>query len=136
MGVFPALRDREDRKALWRRLGEGTSMWCRPITVHSGSRGQKTLGRHDFSLIPNGCPRDRGSATGPARGRREGRPIRSHRFVALTAASDPAQLFGLEGRGAIAPGDDADIAIWDMNRERVITAAAATPASTTTCRRG
>jgi dihydropyrimidinase len=42
------------------------------------------------------------------------------RFVDLTATT-PARVFGLEGRkGAIAPGCDADIAIWNMALERTI----------------
>jgi dihydropyrimidinase len=37
-------------------------------------------------------------------------------FVQLTATA-PAELFGLTGKGRIAPGADADIAIWDPDAQ-------------------
>jgi dihydropyrimidinase len=41
-------------------------------------------------------------------------------FVRLTTAN-PARLFGLQGRkGAIIPGADADIVLWDPSEERRI----------------
>lgn len=42
----------------------------------------------------------------------------AERFVELTATA-PARIFGLTGKGRIAPGMDADIAIW--NPDRVVT---------------
>jgi dihydropyrimidinase len=38
-------------------------------------------------------------------------------------ATNPARLFGLSGRkGTIAPGYDADLAIWNMDRRHTISA--------------
>lgn len=44
------------------------------------------------------------------------------RFVALTA-TNPARSFGLGGvKGSVAPGHDADLALWDLERPHTITA--------------
>ena len=74
-----------------------------------------------FTHVPNGIP---GIETrlpllfseGVGKGR-----IDIARFVALTA-TNPARTYGLYPRkGAIAVGADADIAIWDAEREVTIT---------------
>ena len=74
-----------------------------------------------FAQVPNGIP---GIETrlpllfseGVGKGR-----ITLNRFVALTA-TNPARLFGLYPRkGTIAVGSDADLAIWDPEREVIIT---------------
>lgn len=41
------------------------------------------------------------------------------RFVALTSAA-PARIFGLQGKGRIAPGMDADIVLWHPTRQVVL----------------
>jgi dihydropyrimidinase len=73
---------------------------------------QKELGRGDFSKIPNGMPgvehRVNLIHTGVASGR-----ISPERWVELTSTA-PARLFGMYPRkGAIAPGSDADVVIYD-----------------------
>jgi dihydropyrimidinase len=78
---------------------------------------EKALGKDDFSRIPNGAP---GIETrmmllwdGGVRAQR----ISAQRFVELTAAQ-PARLFGLWPRkGTIAVGSDADLVLWDPQRE-------------------
>ena len=85
-------------------------------------KGQKELGKDDFSKIPNGAPtiEDRLSVLWQA-GVNSGL-MGLNTFVAVTAAN-PAKLFGLFPRkGTIAVGSDADILVWDPNETRTISA--------------
>ena len=85
--------------------------------------GQKTLGRDDFSKIPNGGPGLENRLHmihhfGVGEGR-----ITLNRIVELLS-TNPAKLFGLYPRkGTIAPGSDADLVIFDPARRKTITAA-------------
>lgn len=73
----------------------------------------KELGLNDFTKIPNGLPGigdrlpvmwTKGVGTGK---------ISPNQFVALTS-TNPAKIFGLyPQKGALLPGSDADLAIWD-----------------------
>ncbi len=77
----------------------------------------KELGEGDFTRIPNGLPgiEDRLPVlwtTGVGSGK-----INANQFVALTS-TNPAKIFGLFPRkGALLPGSDADIVIWDPQRK-------------------
>src|SRR6476619_4675343 len=84
---------------------------------------QKTLGKDDFSKIPNGGPGlENRLHMIHEFGVRTGR-ISLNRMVELLATS-PAKLFGLYPRkGTVAPGSDADIVIFDPNKELTISAA-------------
>jgi dihydropyrimidinase len=81
---------------------------------------QKELGKDDFTKIPNGGPgiEHRMSLVfsgGVAKGR-----FNVNRFVELVSTT-PAKIFGLYPRkGTIAVGSDADIVIFDPNREHTI----------------
>src|SRR5205814_7607651 len=83
---------------------------------------QKELGRDDFTKIPNGGPgiEHRMSliySGGVVQGR-----FSVNRFVEITSTT-PAKLFGLFPRkGTIAVGSDADLVIFDPNREHTISA--------------
>jgi dihydropyrimidinase len=85
--------------------------------------GQKTLGRDDFTKIPNGGPglEDRLKMIHHF-GVNEGR-ISLNRMVDLLA-TQPARLFGLYPRkGTIAVGTDADLVIFDPHRRETLSAA-------------
>ena len=77
----------------------------------------KELGKDDFTKIPNGLPGvgDRmpilwTTAVGSGR-------MTPNQFVELHC-TNPAKIFGLyPQKGALLPGADADIAIWDPNKE-------------------
>ena len=114
--MSPPLREAADQEALWRGLAGGdlqvvATDHC-PFTL-----ADKARGKDDFSKIPNGAP---GIETRMTLlwdgGVRAGR-IDAQRFVELTAAG-PARLFGLWPRkGTIAVGSDADLVVWDPERE-------------------
>lgn len=77
----------------------------------------KELGRDDFTKIPNGLPGvgDRMPVMWAAsRGH-----LTPNQFVALHCTT-PAKIFGLYPRkGALLPGSDADLVIWDPDQEMV-----------------
>jgi len=76
----------------------------------------KELGKDDFTKIPNGLPGvgDRLPILWTY-GVRAGK-ISANQFVALTA-TNPAKIFGLYPRkGALVPGADADLVIWDPEK--------------------
>ncbi len=84
--------------------------------------GQKSLGKDDFSKIPNGAPglENRLHMTHEF-GVRKGR-ITLNRMVELLS-TNPAKYFGLYPRkGTMAVGSDADIVVFDPERKHTISA--------------
>jgi dihydropyrimidinase len=127
----PPMRTKEDSAALWGAVTAGRFQTIgtdhcpfffdgtkpiqyegKPITIPG-----KELGAHDFTKIPNGLPMvgDRLPILwtfGVGAGK-----LTPQQFVALTS-TNPAKIFGLYPRkGALQPGADADIVIWDPQRE-------------------
>ncbi len=118
--ISPPLRGKENQQALWNGLFAGAIDTLATDHCSFNFRGQKDLGRTDFSKIPNGMP---GVETrlgllytyGVVQGR-----ISINQFVDLTATR-PAKLFGLFPRkGTIAVGSDADIVVWDPGVKSII----------------
>ena len=118
--MTPPLREKWNQDELWRglrgrRLDVVSSDHC-PFNL----REQKELGRGDFSRIPNGGPgvENRMSLI-YHHGVNAGR-IDLNRFVELTSTA-AARIFGMFPRkGTIAVGSDADIVIFDPEREVTI----------------
>lgn len=119
----PPPRDEASQVACWEGLQNGvfqtfSSDHC-PFRYDDPAGKLNSKGRTSFRWVPNGIP---GVETrlpilfseGVGKGR-----ISLNQFVALTATNH-AQLYGLTQKGSIAIGLDADIAIWDPEREVTI----------------
>ena len=126
----PPMRTEMDNARLWQGLHSGTLQTigtdhcpfffdgAQPITYEGKEIAipGKELGKYNFTKIPNGLPgiQDRmpilwtyGVQTGN---------ITANQFVAYTS-TNPAKIFGLYPRkGALIPGADADIVIWDPEK--------------------
>jgi dihydropyrimidinase len=119
----PPPRDRANQDVLWNAVR--TDVLSAISTDHCAFLwdGQKTLGRADFSAIPNGGPGLENRLQmihhfGVGEGR-----ISLNRMVELLC-TNPAKLFGLYPRkGTIAVGCDADLVIFDPEKRHTITAA-------------
>ena len=118
----PALRTEEHREALWEAVDR---KWLNAISSdHCGFdfAEQKHMGYGEgksFADIPNGAPslQNRLNILWTY-GVEEGRISRS-RLVDLYATS-PAKVNGLDKKGQLAPGFDADVVIFDPDYEGVI----------------
>lgn len=118
----PPIRSEADRSALRRAVADGRIDILSTDHCSFNFLGQKELGRDDFSKIPNGLP---GVEFRPA--------VFWTEFVStgLVTAEDmcrlmcesPAKAMGLWGRkGALEPGFDADIVVWDPSYRGVLRA--------------
>lgn len=120
--ISPPLREASQRDDLWRALATGDLDVVGSDHVPRRIAAEQANGVAPFPEIPNGAP---GIETlvslvydgGVAAGR-----ISAERMVELLAAT-PARLFGLESKGAIEVGKDADLVIWDPARERTLSQA-------------
>ena len=120
----PPPRDKANQRVIWDGLADGLFMIVSsdhaPFSFDD-AQGKKPGGREaPFQHIPNGIP---GLETRLpllfSEGVRAGR-ITLQQFVQLTA-THPARLYGLHPRkGTIAVGADADLAIWDPDKEVTI----------------
>ncbi len=124
----PPLREQRNQGPLWRGLQDGALAVV--STDHCPFRfaDQKTLGREDFRKIPNGGPGIENRLQilwhfGVNRGL-----LTPERFVQLVAA-EPARIFGLEQKGVIRAGMDADVLLWDSAAEYTIEASTQTMAT-------
>ncbi len=118
----PPLRDPEEKERLWAAVAEG--MVDMIITDHCDYTKAQKIAVDDFTKTPGGLP---GLETSlpliVTYGVEEGW-IDWTDLVALMAAN-PAQIYGLWPRkGALLPGFDADIVLYDPEPEGVITAEA------------
>jgi len=126
----PPMRTEKDNARIWEGLHEGTLQTIgtdhcpfffdgtKPI-IYEGKPVKipgKELGKDDFTKTPNGlpCVGDRLSILW-SYGVRTGK-ITANQFVAYTS-TNPAKIMGMYPRkGALLPGSDADIVIWDPEK--------------------
>lgn len=116
----PPLREKWNQDVLWNALKNGNLQTLGSDQCSFDFKGQKDLGREDFSKIPNGGPmiEDRVSILF-SEGVKKGR-ISLNQFVDISSTRS-AKLFGLyPGKGTIAVGSDADLVIFDPNIKRTI----------------
>jgi len=118
----PPPRDKANQEILWNAVR--TDVLSAISTDHCAFNwdGQKSLGKDDFSKIPNGGPGIENRLQMIHHfGVRKGR-ISLNRMVELLA-TNPAKLFGLYPRkGTLAVGSDADVVVFDPERTVTISA--------------
>ncbi|WP_422366896.1 dihydropyrimidinase [Pelagibius sp.] len=117
--MSPPFRPKEHQEALWRGLQAG--MLQTTATDHCCfCAPQKRMGHNNFTQIPNGTGgvEDRMHVLWH-HGVNSGR-LTMNEFVAITS-TNAAKIFNIYPRkGSISVGADADIAIWDPEKERTI----------------
>ncbi|HSM54898.1 MAG TPA: dihydropyrimidinase [Candidatus Sulfomarinibacteraceae bacterium] len=114
----PPIRYADSQQALWRALGNGDLQVV--ATDHCPfTRADKETGLHDFSCIPGGVPsvEIRFPALYSEGVRRE--RITLNQWIDLCCTS-PARLAGLQKKGEIAVGYDADLVVFDPQKEVTI----------------
>ena len=120
--MSPPFRDKSHQDSLWAGLAAGSLQVV--ATDHCAfTTAQKRGGIHDFTKIPNGTGglEDR-LAVLWTKGVETGR-LTMNEFVAVTS-TNIAQILNIYPRkGAILPGSDADIVVWDPSISKTISAA-------------
>jgi dihydropyrimidinase len=116
----PPMRPKAMQEDLWRGLRTNDLSVVSTDHCPFCMKGQKELGQESFAKIPNGMPGietrlyllwDGGVRTGR---------ITMNRFVEITSTA-PAKIFGLyPKKGTIAVGADADIIVWDGDKEHTL----------------
>jgi len=117
--LSPPLRKKKDQDALWQGIVDGTIDTIGTDHAPFNFKGQKETGRNDFTKIPNGA----GSVEyrlallytyGVLQ-----RELPLEKFVSLTS-NKIADIFGLQKKGRIKEGFDADLVIWDPNKQHTV----------------
>jgi len=120
--MTPPLRDKSNQEQLWKGLRGNDLQVISTDHCPFCFKEQKELGRGDFSKIPNGGPGVENRMSLIYDGGVVQNRISLNRFVELTSTA-AAKIFGLfPKKGTIAVGSDADIVIFDPNREQTISA--------------
>jgi dihydropyrimidinase len=119
----PPPRPKENQEVLWAAVRSDVLSAISTDHCAFSWGEQKALGRDDFSKIPNGGPGIENRLQMIHQfGVREGR-ITLNRMVELLA-TNPAKLFGLYPRkGSLAVGSDADVVIFDPEKQVTLSAA-------------
>ncbi|MBU2996670.1 dihydropyrimidinase [Cellulophaga baltica] len=119
--MSPPLREKKDQNALWSGINQGLIQTVG--TDHCPFLWeQKEMGKDDFSKIPNGHPAiEHRMELLYSEGVRTGK-ISLSKFVEVSA-TNAAKIFGMyPQKGTLAIGSDADIIIFDPNKQHTISA--------------
>jgi dihydropyrimidinase len=118
--LSPPLRDQANQEILWEALADGRIDTLGTDHCPFDFKGQKELGRGDFTKIPSGLGGvEERVVLAFTEGVLPGK-LSLERFVEV-ASTNPAKIFGLwPQKGALAPGSDADIVVWNPDVKRTI----------------
>ncbi len=120
--MTPPLRDKANQAELWKGLRTDDLQIISTDHCPFCMKEQKELGRDDFSKIPNGAPGVEHRVPLIYNGGVIENRVSLNRFVELTSTA-AAKMFGLfPKKGTIAVGSDADIVIFDPEKEQTISA--------------
>lgn len=120
--MSPPIRPKGHQEPLWAALKSGIIQTVATDHCPFHQEKQKSLGKNDFRKIPNGAAgiQNRLSLM-YTYGVLENR-IDLHQFVEVNCTR-PAKIFGMYPRkGAVMVGSDADLVIWNPEKEDVISA--------------
>jgi dihydropyrimidinase len=118
--MTPALREKWNQDELWKGLQFGDLHTIATDHCPFCFTGQKELGLHDFSKIPNGAPGVENRMSLLYNGGVVSGRISLNKFVELTSTA-AAKMFGMFPRkGTIAVGSDADLVIFNPDRQETI----------------
>lgn len=119
--MSPPIRKKGDQDALWAGIRGGYVHTVGTDHCPFNMKGQKEMGRGDFSKIPNGAA---GVETRMEVCFSEGvakRGISMNRFVEVMC-TNPARIFGMPLKGDIFAGADADIVLFDPAEKHTLSA--------------
>lgn len=120
--MTPPLREKWNQAELWKGLKTDDLQVISTDHCPFCMKEQKELGKDDFSKIPNGAPGVEHRVPLIYNGGVVENRISLNRFVELTSTA-AAKMFGLfPKKGTIAIGSDADIVIFDPDKEQTISA--------------
>jgi len=115
--MTPPLREKHNHAELWKGLKMDDLQVISTDHCPFCMKEQKELGKDDFSKIPNGAPGVENRMALIYNGGVVENRISLNRFVELTSTA-AAKMFGLfPKKGTIAVGSDADIVIFDPEKE-------------------
>jgi dihydropyrimidinase len=119
----PPLREKKNQPKLWEGLKHDHLQVVSTDHCPFCFEDQKSLGKDDFTKIPNGGPGiENRMQLIHHHGVNSGR-LTLNRFVEITSTA-PARIFGMyPKKGTIAAGSDADLVLWNPNTEHTISAA-------------
>lgn len=113
----PPMKGKESQDALWKALKAGYIDTV--ATDHCPFQSyEKDWGKDDFSKVPNGCAGVENLYPYMLDAANSGKL--SFERVVEVCATNPAKIFGCENKGSIAIGKDADIVIYDKDKDFTI----------------